>query len=183
MKTIRNNVFETNSSSMHNVSISNELAVGDYSGTTLFVDASGDYGWSGPLVETPEQKLDYAIVAYLCREYERCPDEDSMSKQQYKAECKKLGEILVKKVTAVLDKIVETFAQYGVTVEFGKNLREYTDGSYYVEIEHSGYIDHQSAPGENSDCAQIANWVETNPNRLFNFCFNNSYIELDNDNH
>lgn len=183
MKTIRNNVFETNSSSMHNVSISNELAVGDHSGTTLFVDASGDYGWSGPLVETPEQKLDYAIVAYLSREYERCPNADNTSEQQHKAECKKLGEALVEKVTAVLDEIVETFAQYGVTVEFGKNLHEYTIGSCYIKIKHSGYIDHQSAPGENSDCALIASWVETNPNRLFNFCFNNSYIELDNDNH
>lgn len=182
MKTIRHNVFETNSSSMHTVSISNELAVGDFSGTTLFVDASGEYGWSGPLVDTPQQKLDYAIVAYLCREYEAAPDKDAMSKQKYRTECKKIGEELVKKVTSVLDKIVEVFNQFGVTVEFGENLREWEDG-WYVEIKHSGYIDHQSGPGENSHCAQIADWVKENPQRLFNFCFNNSYIELDNDNH
>lgn len=50
-------------------------------------------------------------------------------------------------------------------------------------IKHDGYIDHQSGPLEDGDCAKIANWAKKDPESLFNYCFNNSYIELDNDNH
>ena len=183
MKTIRNSVFETNSSSMHSISLSHELAVGDFSGTHLYVSASGDYGWGPGTVDGPEEKLDYAIVAYLDMNYESLKSEYKNKIEKLK-DIDKLSKRLVEKVTKDLNAVVEAFAEHGVTVEFGENLFQYDeDGTYYVQIKHDGYIDHQSGPHEDGDCAAIAEMVEKNPQRLFNFCFNSSYIELDNDNH
>jgi hypothetical protein len=64
MKVIRHEVFETNSSSMHSLSIS---AARDYtypSGKTYVIIAE-EYGWSGPTLREPEEKLSYlmALVA------------------------------------------------------------------------------------------------------------------------
>lgn len=63
MKTIRQSVFETNSSSCHSFSISNERKFDPKDYPRIRVSGSGEYGWSGPDVETPDDHLDYALVA------------------------------------------------------------------------------------------------------------------------
>jgi len=63
MKTIRQSVFETNSSSCHSFSITTERMYDPKRYPRIRVSGSGDYGWSGPDVETPDEHLDYALVA------------------------------------------------------------------------------------------------------------------------
>lgn len=63
MKTIRQSVFETNSSSCHSFSITNERKFDPKRYPRIRVSGSGEYGWSGPDVETPDDHLDYALVA------------------------------------------------------------------------------------------------------------------------
>jgi hypothetical protein len=63
MKTIRQSVFETNSSSCHSFSITTERKFDPKRYPRIRVFGSGEYGWSGPDVETPDDHLDYALVA------------------------------------------------------------------------------------------------------------------------
>lgn len=63
MKTIRQSVFETNSSSCHSFSITDERKFDPKHYPRIRVSGSGEYGWSGPDVETPDDHLDYALVA------------------------------------------------------------------------------------------------------------------------
>ena len=63
MKTIRQSVFETNSSSCHAFSITTERKFDPKRYPRIRVFGSGEYGWSGPDVETPDDHLDYALVA------------------------------------------------------------------------------------------------------------------------
>lgn len=63
MKTIRQSVFETNSSSCHSFSITDERKFDPKRYPRIRVSGSGEYGWSGPDVETPDDHLDYALVA------------------------------------------------------------------------------------------------------------------------
>lgn len=66
MKTIRNGVFETNSSSMHSITFSESIpkpsSYEDYKELTIY--GNGDYGWSGPVCDDPVSKGDYILVAY-----------------------------------------------------------------------------------------------------------------------
>lgn len=181
MKTIRNSVFETNSSSMHSFCISNdEPSITQFNDLHMKIDASGEYGWGPGIVESPADKLDYAIVAMLEMCTESIDNDVDPSKDLHK---RALGHELVKEVGEYLSAIANTFAKHNVIVTWGDNLSEFKTYTYSVMIKHDGYIDHQSGPHEDGDCAKIANWAKKDPESLFNYCFNNSYIELDNDNH
>lgn len=63
MKTIRQSVFETNSSSCHSFSITNERKFDPAKYPRIVVRGSGEYGWGGDDVDNPDAFLDYAIVA------------------------------------------------------------------------------------------------------------------------
>ena len=63
MKTIRQSVFETNSSSCHSFSITNERKFDPKDYPRIRVFGSGEYGWYGPDVDNPDDLLDYALVA------------------------------------------------------------------------------------------------------------------------
>jgi len=184
MKTLRNHVFETNSSSMHAFSISNnEPSITQFNDLHIKVDASGDYGWGPGEVSTPAQKLDYAIVAMLILNVEKTDGEKTDSNDKQVVRFAK-GAKLLEKVIKYLSDIEWTFKSHGVYIEWDEKLFTIDpDTRWYVQIMHDGYIDHQSDPRENGDCHQIADWAMNDPESLFNFCFNDSYIELDNDNH
>ena len=184
MKTIRNNVFETNSSSMHSFCISNnEPSITQFNDLHIKIDASGEYGWGPGEVNTPEQKLDYAIVAVLTLNVVRLDDEDQDKNEKNVVRFAK-GAKLLKRVRKYLSDIELTFKSHGVYIEWDEKLFTIDpDTRWYVQIMYDGYIDHQSDPRENSDCHQIAEWAMKEPESLFNYCFNDSYIELDNDNH
>lgn len=184
MKTIRNSVFETNSSSMHSFSISNDTpSITQFNELRMEIDASGDYGWGPDEVSTPEQKLDYAIVAMLIMNVEKLDGEDPDENEKQVVRFAK-GAKLLERVRKYLSDIEWTFKSHGVYITWGDNLfRIDQDRRWYVQIEHSGYIDHQSDPHNDYESEQIANWAMNDPESLFNFCFNNSYIIIDNDNH
>ena len=184
MKTIRNSVFETNSSSMHSFSISNDTpSITQFNDLRIKVDASGEYGWGPGEVSTPEEKLDYAIVAMLILCVDRLDGEDPDENEKQVVRFAK-GAKLLKRVKKYLSNIESTFKSHGVLIEWDEKLFEIDpDRRWYVQIMHDGYIDHQSDPNNDYDSEQIAHWAMNDPESLFNFCFNVSYITLDNDNH
>lgn len=63
MKTIRQSVFETNSSSCHSFSITNERKFDPAKYPRIRVFGSGEYGWYGKDVDNPDDLLEYALVA------------------------------------------------------------------------------------------------------------------------
>lgn len=184
MKTIRNNVFETNSSSMHSFCISNnEPSITQFNDLHMKIDASGEYGWGPGEVSTPEEKLDYAIVAMLIVCVDKLDGETPDENEKQVIRFAK-GAKLLERVKKYLSNIESTFKSHGVCIEWDEKLFTIDpDRRWYVQITHDGYIDHQSDPRENGDCYQIAEWAMKDPESLFNYCFNDSYIELDNDNH
>lgn len=137
MKNIRNNVFETNSSSTHSISIA-ENCDGIYD--TLPVEngkvllTGGDFGWAWEKFDDTLSKANYAA--------------------QYAEGDKKLTDMLV----AV--------------------IKSHT-GAKEVELELSGYIDHQSARVEGGACKEAF----TNKKFLKEFIFNpESFFITGNDN-
>ena len=184
MKTIRNSVFETNSSSMHSFSISNATpSITQFNDLHIEIDASGEYDWGPGEVSTPEEKLDYAIVAMLTLNVEKLDGEDPDENEKQVVRFAK-GAKLLERVRKYLSDIEWTFKSHGVYITWADNLfriDQHTRG--YVQIEYYGYIDHQSNPYNDYESKQIADWAMNDPESLFNFCFNNSYITLDNDNH
>ena len=149
MKTIRNNVFETNSSSMHSITFSN-TDIKDITPciTEVELTGTGEYGWEYSNLTMPEELGDYILIAYTWME----KDDDVY--QNYRA------------------KLIDYFAEKGVKLTLPEHITDIT-----------GYIDHQSAPGESDDCRFLATFV-TDPENFFRFIFaKDSYIITDNDNH
>lgn len=180
MKTIRRGTFETNSSSMHTITFDRTDFVGPQEVMQhLYIDAGGNYGWSGPTLNTAVEKLDYATVAFFdyCSRYGIPVDT-----VEYEREC------MEKRINRSLNGIVKCFESNNVDVEFSEDLYKIATGSSYNDLtnlyaETSGYIDHQSGPGEEPECRKLAEWFESDPQSLYEFCYNKSYIEIDNDNH
>ena len=113
MLTIRESVFETNSSSVHALIISeNEPA---FTGKRTLRVSVGEYGWGPDVLDTPEERANYFYTAMCCQNYYR--DNDPFNR---------LGELL---------------APYGVTLVRGVEpvFRKYDNGRYYLD---NGYIDH-----------------------------------------
>lgn len=171
MKTIRTSVFETNSSSMHAISFANDDP--NVTVNNIYVSASGEYGWDIHDFEAPDEKLDYATVAFMC-----------IASSIVKSE---LEDDVSDYIDEKLQNVVDCFAKHGVIVEFAEDMYKVTSKRYdtavYIQVAISGYIDHQSAPNNDSDSAQIARWFAEDPEELFKFVFNSSYIHTDNDNH
>ena len=171
MKTIRNSVFETNSSSMHAISFANDEP--NVTLDKIYVSASGEYGWDIHDYEAPDEKLDYATVAFMLTARNAVKSELEADVNDY--------------IEEKLQNVAACFAKHGVIVEFAEDMYKVDIKRYgtnvYVDVDISGYIDHQSAPYEDGDSAQVARWFAEDPEELFKFVFNSSYIHTDNDNH
>lgn len=175
MRTIRNSVFETNSSSMHSISFSSDAPI--VTVKELYINASGEYGWEITDYSDPNSKLDYATVAFL-----------HIVRNEVKSE---LEEDIIDYIDEKLQNVVDCFAKHGVIVEFAEDMYKVSSKRYdtavYITVAVSGYIDHQSAPykynDSDSDSSVLADWFANNPEELFKFVFNNSSIHTDNDNH
>lgn len=159
MKTTRNHVFETNSSSSHVITFSSEYVGPQNEPVQLTIRGDGEYGWScstesdDSTLRTPEEKLDYAIVALGLY----CTDPDERK--------------------SALDEICRVFSLNNVEVEF--------DDCFGEEYDHgtTGYIDHQSAPDSSYDCEELAKMALNDPDALYNFVFGDATVQVDNDNH
>jgi len=159
MRSIRPKVFETNSSSCHVITFSSEYVGPQAEPVQLTILGDGDYGWScstdsdDSTLRTPEEKLDYAIVALGLY----CNDPDERK--------------------SALDEIRRVFSLNNVEVEFDDCFGEEYDHDTV------GYIDHQSAPGSSEDCTELANMALNDPEALYNFVFGDATVLVDNDNH
>ena len=170
MKTIRNHVFETNSSSMHSITF-NESFPDDQKDYVINVNCDGEYGWGpvGEYITLPEQLLDYALVAYayICKSEDEC--------------------------NAALDEVKRVFATHGVTVNYKEDAEGKQHAIWFAVdpwwkeaglCPHTeGYIDHQSDPHDSPDCMLLASMVRDDPEALYGFVFGGGMVRLDNDNH
>ena len=184
MKTqIRRGVFETNSSSVHSISIIKD----DFKSslpTQFTIDCDGTFGWEVDTYDSPENKAAYlyqAIVSYTTYNWR--------TKEMYDVNTAK--EIL----QALMDKFIGNLESYGIKVECKYRFAntycsEYTNGDkthsyWYVnfadengnESEDKGYLDH----GE--DAKEFVDYVLSSPENTVKFIFDNRcYIETGNDN-
>lgn len=71
-KAIRRSVFETNSSSVHSISVSNNVKIGKYpeESEDILIITPGEYGWEGDDVTGLVEKVRYLMTMILDYEYE-----------------------------------------------------------------------------------------------------------------
>lgn len=168
MKTVRQSVFETNSSSVHSLTIVGE----DKLAITPLVGEFGEFGWGYETLDTPWERLAYLMTALA---------------QIAKIEYDDREKIAISKLES-LDKFIWLRAL--IKEATGQDLT-YTamSNSWYP----FGYIDHQSwnydyetdeafAPDPLMDF-----WSDdetTFKTKMTDFIFNNKYrVIIDNDNH
>lgn len=198
MVTIRKNVFETNSSSCHSITITDDVAENQ---NDEVLRACGDeFGWEHDIISTPQKKFSYWCVAaldWLCDLLYKDSKEIDIKNASTEAEKKRLRYVdmplhkssITKyddKIRYIKESIGSYFSSRGVTIIWDG---EYEEEKWSFDLsgeQHTsnidGYIDHQSAPGEDKECRELAElWKD--PEALYNFIFGNSYIETDNDNH
>ena len=168
MKTIRKNVFETNSSSCHVITFSDEQFI-EYPFNHIDFTANGEYEWSGPDVRTPEEKADYYMVAYIQSLLPWNSDNDP-----------NLVEKLYNEYQKHIETIKEVFSKKGITTTFYKPEFEKTKWGIEVTNSDFGNIDHQSGPFESTECAKLANFE---PNELLDWLSSpDAYVLIRNDN-
>ena len=134
MKTVRFGTFETNSSSCHSLTISDELSdkLMDIR-KKLEAHGTGEYGWSGT-VRYPEEKLDYYLVdlSYLYHD-----DKDGFEKK--------------------LEEIKNYFMSKGTELDI---TPAYSNSKWQLL---EGYIDHESIGTVNyMTLDELYDWVFTN---------------------
>jgi hypothetical protein len=155
-RTIRQNVFETNSSSTHSLSISNinniDNTIKDkYLKLNLFLRFD-EFGWGYDNLETPQDKLTYILTMITNNNFNRYNDNEGDIKERL------LELDVYKRVNNVVKKYT------------GKDI--YTD----INIKDFGHIDHQS-----NDI--LDEWLD-DEEKIASIIFNSdSCITIDNDNH
>lgn len=158
---VRRNVFETNSSSIHSISIIKNNNIKEYPETVIF--GTGYFGWESDLYDDTEHKAAYL---WQCMKY-AYDDRDSL-----------LNDI--EKIENILQKynIIAEFPYKFIEVKhYGKS--EYTYSVYTDKNGNAddGYVDHGMEAKE---------WVHTIINdeqMLLNYLFDNkSYVTTGNDN-
>lgn len=167
MFTIRRNVFETNSSSMHSISYSPKKAnaqldleqvKGEYNGRTI-VGTFGEYGWGYDVLCSLEEKLSYVLTSI--RYFDRTVDEDNVDA----LEALKASKYYVW--------LAEMFHEYlGCKLDVQLNRDD-----YYT----MGYIDHQSTD-------TLTDYIKDDEDHfkmsVMQLLLDDSYtIVIDNDNH
>ena len=166
-KVIRNSVWETNSSSMHTVTVRGKKNV-DYvrynSPINGIIEVSLDeYGWSGPSCDTFKSKLKYALLMVLLTEYPSFNyyDESFVVDQSVLEECQGYKDIL-------------------------DAVRKHQDCDFILIKRHNnsyypyGYIDHQSYEDYNSLKDFLDDWNVDIERFLFD---DGVVVHIDNDNH
>lgn len=161
---IRRGVFETNSSSVHTLTITKNSNNLKFPKKLIF--DSGDYGWEHVCLTTPEEKASYLWESIKCI----LPDNENKNLVEY---------------NKALDSITKILKSVGVKAVFKYNNPKYKKskwGNYYEFYdkkgnEDDGYIDHAYG------LITFVKEVCFDKNKLLGFLFSeNSYIETGNDN-
>lgn len=182
MKTIRYGTFETNSSSMHTICISNEKIDLDSFEYTKLYGYGDDFDSGYCIYKDPQSKFSYALLCLIyylrmemCQEWET----DRIPANIYNKYKKKLKDVTENVTDYFGNSLVEiVWSGTNDRGPFKLGLKP-NDDSW--ELPCQGYIDHQSTPTESDEACDVALMWER-PEDLFNFVFNkNSYIRTESD--
>lgn len=165
MKQIRNNVFETNSSSTHAISMSGckDNFIQPYSNNDIIEIEFGEYGWEHNSLDGYHEKLSYILtmIQYHINHKELPDDNES---QEY--------------IDAILNSKWFTWLKDMVFEYCGKHL---VVNSEVVGWYPAGYIDHQSTDILDDWWSEDEKTFKEN---MKDIVFNDRYsIVTDNDNH
>lgn len=162
-RVIRDCVFETNSSSMHSVSVHGNRSINKYYKLDKVIEIRlGEYGWSGdPLYDFPD-KLPYAMLMVLYTEYPGFNpyDDDFVVDQE---ELKKLNGY-----KTLLEAIRKHDDCEAIAIKKKIGFYPY------------GYIDHQSYEDYSSLADFLKDWNVDAERFLFD---DDVVVYIDNDNH
>ena len=176
MKTqIRRGVFETNSSSVHSISIIKD----DFKGSLpkkFTIDCNGEFGWEVDTYDCPKSKAAYLYQAILHYPYSLICGEDDIVAAQEILQC-------------LMDKFLSNLESYGIEVDCKYRFTnihhaEYTRYDYVIFVDENGneskdkgYLDHG---GEAKD---LVDYVLSSPENTIKFIFDNRcFIDTGNDN-
>lgn len=202
MTTIRSNVFETNSSSVHSLVLSNENVIRlkqPIEINTLAADKY--YGWDFRKYTTKEDKLNY-LLALVCANYQykkynrlwkyrrkhSLPtyinsDLDQSPLQITDAEKKKMLPI-IKEFNKTIDRIVDVLKAKGVKVNLG-NIRKITQSDMNAKhVEYSDYCNVKTnADIDHGTCARVFyENVMKNDKNIVNWVLGKSFFVTGSDN-
>lgn len=150
---IRNSVFETNSSSVHTISISKYTE--DTNKPAMLTAKLGKFGWEHELYDDPISKLSYLWTAVCC-----FADHDAWDKEK---DFVKHAQVLEDWKKFISD----PFENYGITIEF----------EHPAPFSWDYYIDHSE------ELRDMFNDFSNNPELIVDFVLsNNSNLETYNDN-
>lgn len=176
MKTIRHNVFETNSSSTHSVSVSHKTT-SLYNSDCLndYIDSFdnkvhvrfGEFGWEIESYVLPYDKLQYIVTMLVETEGNNITKVDDL----WETEGFKL----------INDAVADYCNCDGIWIDENMELDSYTwDGKEHYYISHEGYIDHQSC----EDYKSVQDFLDYYGVNITDFIFNTGVVvHTDNDNH
>lgn len=178
MKHIRTGVFETNSSSSHSISISNEKTELDLTSIELDYEKYAivefdEFGWGYTVYTDAYMKFKYLCTMWFQLECSGITD----LKQLYKTSGFKILNKAVKKIIPECNGlIINSKSKIHVNKDY--------DSSLCLEID--GYIDHQSVPwSRNEDIKlDLEYYLKSKNVSAEDFIFsNNVKLIIDNDNH
>ena len=168
MKTVRKSVFETNSSSVHSLSISRDEKIC----TPNYLNGYfGEFGWGYEILSIPEERLSYLLVALA----------NFSGANGYNVKFEDGKKVFLNfNMFKWTDDVV--FAHTGSNIVF--NWDDISRGEYYP----FGYIDHQSVSYPSGIPDVLSDfWSEEKDvfsKNIEDFIFNDKYVvEIDNDNH
>ena len=153
MRTIRRGVFETNSSSMHSITINGKDNLSKCIGTDGVIKLScGEYGWKGDTLDSVFDKLEY-LMTYIGRFNS----------------CNTIEEITNTRHFKLLAEMIKEYS--------GETIELYDDGCGV------GYIDHQSSDLLEEDGLWVKDETQWKFNMLDFIYNSKYSVEIDNDNH
>ena len=159
MKQIRQNVFETNSSSTHSLTISNKALKPSTLPTDPYnaVEVSfGDYGWGPDRLTRQDARL-----SYLCTMF-------------WELECRGLTD-----VSAIVDKPGYITIDNAVFKHTGCHISLVGITVRYGSLTIDGYVDHQSSVDDYKD---IADFLAQHELTAAEFIFGDVSVKISNDN-
>jgi len=170
MKVIRRNVFETNSSSTHSISIKS----GEINNSNLFVNYEdnkvhvkfGEYGWGYDKLRTQSERLSYVCTMLVETEGKNVLSVDEFYNTNG---FKQINDLIASKCNCD-------------GISFGElKMENYNWGdTNRVYLDFDGYIDHQSCEDYLNIDEFLKDWNVT----LEEFIFNDGItVIIDNDNH